>query len=811
MTRHWLDPNPIEIPAEVLRAVQPTDTRPLAVRDTGHLGDASLPSHLANLIAGVLVRRGITTYDAARAFLDPDFYKPASPFDLPDMDKAVDRLRKATRGGERILVWGDFDVDGQTATALLASALKGSSGNVTYHVPHREREGHGVHLETLKGLLDGVRVLVTCDTGIAAHEAVAYATSRGVDVIVTDHHNLPPESVGLPNAFANINPKRLPETHPLYTLPGVGVAYKLIEGMLAVRDHYAAEQVAAPLLDLVAMGIVADVAQQTGDTRYLLQRGLNIMRQSERPGLRALYELADINAAMVSEEQIGFAIAPRLNALGRLADAASGVELLLAETVEQARVLATQVERLNAQRRSMSEQTFQAATAQVDRERSLLDAPVLVLASDSWAGGIVGVVANRLVEQYNRPVILFGGGEKGILKGSARSIGGIDITAAITAVANANPHLIRSYGGHTMAAGLSIASDRLNDFRRAINRAARDMGLVAAPPPALEIADYVHLNEVNLQMARAIERIAPFGVGNPPLVLAVRSVRVKSTGKIGRSGEHLGVTIEDEAGNTQRVLWWGGGNALAAGAALPEMRFDLAFVARSRDFRGVVDVQLEWIDARPAAGEISLVTQRLLEVLDFRAMNENDQAAELATWIAQGDLLVWSEGGVKLPPTPTPISPVPRSGLAPAGTLVVWTTPATRADFRAALTTVSPNRVVLVCHDPHLDSLDAFAKRLAGLVKFALEKRGGHARIEDLAGAMAHSTTTVRAGLAYLAARGVIEYWAEGDMVEFKAVSGTPVRDANIAHSERYLRALLEEAAAYRTYVSQSKARMVVR
>jgi len=287
--KRWLDPVLVDVPDELHQAVG------------GH-----------PLVAETLTRRGTRSREAAQGFLDPVRYAPASPSALPDMESAVARVRSAIRQREPICVWGDFDVDGQTSTALLVSALRDLGANVGYHIPNRQSEGHGIDLAALARVIDaGAKLIVTCDTGISAHEAVDYANLRGVDVVITDHHNLPPT---LPNAYAVVNPKRLPDDHPLRELPGVGVAYKLIEAL-----NGDTQLVAMPdLLDLVALGIVADVAQQVGDTRYLLQRGLERLRKTERLGLRAMIELAEIDPARITEEHIGFSLAPRLNALGRL-------------------------------------------------------------------------------------------------------------------------------------------------------------------------------------------------------------------------------------------------------------------------------------------------------------------------------------------------------------------------------------------------------------------------------------------------------------------------------------------------------------
>ncbi len=350
----WIDPTKITVPENLREAIG------------GH-----------PLAAETLVRRGISDPDEARAFLDPEHYTPAPASELHDIDKATMRIKRAIDKMETILVWGDFDVDGQTSTTLLVEALNEMGAKVEYHIPLRAAEGHGIQVDVLEQIIiekPTITVLLTCDTGIAAQEAVELANARGLDVIITDHHDLPEE---LPPAYAIVDPKLLPGEHPLATLPGVGGVYKLIEALLdgrretrergsrTVVGHLSPEK----YLDLVALGIVADVAEQRGDTRYLLQRGLKALRNTQRLGLQTLMELAKIIPEQLDEGHIGFGIGPRLNALGRLSDATPIVEFLTTGDASRARILATRLEGLNERRKLLTEQITQAALAQIEQDR----------------------------------------------------------------------------------------------------------------------------------------------------------------------------------------------------------------------------------------------------------------------------------------------------------------------------------------------------------------------------------------------------------------------------------------------------------
>ena len=378
--KSWLEPSPISVPDM------------LAAAAGGH-----------PLVAQTLARRGILDPHQAQAFLDPNSYQPAVPNEFPGMQRAVKRLLQAIQRGERICVWGDFDVDGQTATTLLVATLGELGADVTYHIPVRAAESHGVNIPNLEiAIQGGAQLVLTCDTGITSHQAAEYARGRGVEMIITDHHELPASGEPLPVAQAVITPRMLPAGHPLGSLPGVGVAYMLAQ---AIYRQFNREADCEQHLDLAALGIVADLALLTGDTRYLLQRGLAVLRRAQRPGLQAILELADLNPAGLSEEHIGFILAPRMNAIGRLGDANSVVELLTTLDIDRARLLALDLETLNARRKLLTDQVYQGALAQIEIDPSLAEMGALVLAHRSWPAGVLGIVASRLVERFHKPAV----------------------------------------------------------------------------------------------------------------------------------------------------------------------------------------------------------------------------------------------------------------------------------------------------------------------------------------------------------------------------------------------------------------------
>jgi single-stranded-DNA-specific exonuclease len=743
------------------------------------------------IVAQLLARRGITTPHAAAAFLNPDRYVPAPPSDLPDLAAAADRLYRAVTRGEKIAVWGDFDADGQTATTLLVSLLRDLQAAVTFYIPQRMTESHGIKLDPLKRLLDQhITVLLTCDTGIAEHEAITFAKSQGVTVLVTDHHDLPDE---LPTADALINPKRLPSTHPLRSLPGVGVAFKLAQQLwqLAGESDRADEY-----LDLVALGIVADVAELTADTRYLLQRGLDRLRRTQRLGLQAVLALAKIDAANLSAEHIGFGLGPRLNALGRLGDANLAVELLTTTNLTRARILASQLEGLNNQRKLLMDQILIAAQEQIVKEPSLLEYNALVLHQPYWHSGVIGPVANRLAEQYQRPVVMLVG-DGNVLRGSARSVAGVDITSALKLCSE----FILGVGGHPGAAGLSLPAENLAVFRRALSNSVeliRDPSVVTG---GLPIDAVLPLDHVTLELAQEIDRLAPFGEGNPAVTFAARDVSVEHDRAFGRKGEHREVTIADREGHTQKLIWWRG-----AEIDLPDAPLDVAFQIKTSTFRGEMALSIEWVDFRETEAPIAevAVPPLQIDVIDWRTKNLARVALkdfQNAQQPSQG-LATWADGAAAAPFTLTR-----RYDLPQADVLVIWAAPCGWRELVYAIERVKPTTVFLCSADSADDRVEPFLKRLTGLLKHDITQRGGRVNLPRLAAALNQRLITARKGIEWLEAAGQIAVhdWSEEQLTV--ELGGRTSDEAEELASE--LKVLLAETAAWRQYYRRLKVELI--
>jgi single-stranded-DNA-specific exonuclease len=753
----WVEPQPVTVPQEIadLAGDQP-------------------------ILSAALVRRGYSDRQHAQAFLDPRQYTPAPAQQLPGMETAVDRLLHAIDRKERIGVWGDFDVDGQTSTSILVAALRQLGADVVYHIPVRGPESHGIGLPQLKSFLDQqISVLLTCDTGISAYDAVEAANSRGVDVIVSDHHSLPKT---LPPALSIINPQLLPSDHPLGTLSGSGVAYKLAEALLEGQNR---EDQAKALVDLAALGLVADLAQLVGDSRYLVQLGLESMRQSLRPALRGMADLAEIGQNNLTEEHISFFLAPRLNAIGRLGDSNPMVEFLLSEDPQAIQMTAVRLEGMNGQRKLLCDQVFQGAQAQLEQDRTLRESPVIVLSHPAWPAGVIGIVASRLVGLYHRPAILFTASDGGMARGSARSVEGLNITAAIAE----QEALLENYGGHPMAAGLSLRTDRLPDFQRALAKTIDKMMQEKPVIHTFEIDEFVTLDQMSLELVKSVDRMAPFGPGNPALTFAARGLQIVEAKAVGKSGEHLQVTVEDQDHRQAKVIWWNG-----AGSPQPEGEFDLAFAARASNYRGQLNVQMEWLDARQIiapAVEIDK-SQPSYEVIDQRSITQ--VTPELLEQWAQADTLIWREGKML-----NQFPGVTRTQLTTAHTLVIATIPPGPTELADALNICKPSQIIFLAVETATDQPEEFLKFLVGLLRYRLKNGQQRIDLQELAAASGQREIAVQKGLDWLKENGTMHY-QKIDQATFEIAEGGIKDPARLAIVDAELKQILKETAAYRLY-----------
>ncbi len=498
--------------------------------------------------AHLLYNRGIRTSSEAELFMNSDERLLNDPFLLPDMERAVDRLRRALDSREHICVFGDFDADGITGTALLTTALRDLGAKVTPYLPDRVDEGHGLNSDAVSQLHDiGVSLLVTVDCGATSISEVDEASQLGIDTIITDHHSVLP---AFPASHALINPNHPKSTYPFGHLTGVGMAFKLVEALhtsmnLALPEH---------LLELVALGTVADVGQLTGENRFLVKRGLERINRSENLGVRALAASARLKLGTLDTEALSFGIIPRLNVSGRLGSADLSLELLTTESENTARSLAGEIEGMNRERQELTRQAVAEAQQQIE---SLSEVPsILIVKSAQWIPGVLGLIAGRLSESYYRPAVAISVGEH-TSRASARSIPEFNIVEAL----NMNAHLLERHGGHPQAAGFTMRSSGLSCLEGGLTRLADEALAEVELAPSLEIDCEVQLSVFAPKNFNFIQSLAPFGEGNPAPVFLTRGVGVVEARTVGANRQHLKMRLR-QGGTTVGAIGFNKGHRL---------------------------------------------------------------------------------------------------------------------------------------------------------------------------------------------------------------------------------------------------------
>jgi single-stranded-DNA-specific exonuclease len=484
------------------------------------------------ITAKVLANRNIKSLAEACDFFQPSLDILPSPMDLGGMQTATQRIQAALERQERILVFGDYDADGVTATALLVDFLTCAGAKVYAHIPHRVEEGYGLQPKHINQLAAPQRIdlIITVDCGSSSHEAVKAAKRFGIDVIITDHHNIDTP----PDALAVINPKLPGEPNDLASLAGVGVAFYLAIGLRMVlrnngwwRSHR--EPNLKVFSDLVALGTIADMVPLTGVNRVLVKTGLRQINASTRPGLDALRAACKIPQGSVGSEDIAFRLAPRINAAGRIAHADVAYDLLGAPTIDAGNELAEVLSQFNHRRQSIEQQIFDQIARRLESRKDLLDRKTLLLADPGWHQGVLGIVASKLTARYHRPVILMAI-EDGIGKGSGRSIPGLNLFSALTRCS----HLLEKFGGHQLAAGLTVRVENIRKLQAAFEEAVMQALPDQDAAPRLEIDSEIQFSQIDARLMNELKDLEPYGTDNPPPVFLARDVRVISAAMVGR-------------------------------------------------------------------------------------------------------------------------------------------------------------------------------------------------------------------------------------------------------------------------------------
>lgn len=768
----------------------------------------------SQLLAKMLLKRGIRTAREAEVFLNPREFQPSKPEELPDMPKAVARIMTAIEKEEQITVYGDYDVDGVTGTSTLLTVLRRLGAKVDYYIPNRMTEGYGLNLKAVSIIASKrkTKLIITCDCGVSNFAEINFAKSLGVETIVADHHTMP---ALMPPAVAILHPKLLDESHPLFHLPGVGVAYKLGEALLQASGI---EAEAASLLDYVTLGMIADLVPLIRENRYLVQIGLPLLSQSPRPGIQALLAQVQNNG---STDVVGFGLAPRINAVGRLADANQAVELLTTEDEAAAAAIAKQLQLENTRRQELCEKIMLEADYLVATTIDTSKDKAIVICKEGWHHGVVGIVASRLVEKYHVPAFVGGiDAEENIVKGSARGVAGIDLYEVL----RANEGLMTRFGGHKMAAGFSLEPDKVEVFSRALTDTCNRMLAEKSLRPVLEVDAVVQPEEVDIPLVNLLSAIAPFGMDNKKPVLVLRDLFCADTRVLGKEGKHTRIMLEDPmTGDVFESVFWNSKDKVPGVGA----RLDVAFTPEINSYNGRDRLQLVLSDWRSSSGPVadanavpelieipqidvpSIAVEQAITIETVPAIEPEEPATPMeepttVPAISGNDLasvqpdrisaitavsITWKDLrnhadplsvlkaavknlGDKLTIFAEAVESIDGVVLADRtyaekrAHLVLWQYPPNAKVLQDLLTSTGAKTVYLIgsAPAPVLDPT-SFLRKLLGLVRYVVNQRDGQVSGDKLCAALATDKMSVALGLGVLRKMGVIDWFAEEGII----------------------------------------------
>lgn len=541
------------------------------------------------IISQILVNRGIRDTDAARRYLYPSLNDLHNPFLLKDIKKGLSRLLKAIQDNEKIIIYGDYDADGITSVVILYKFIKEVTPHIDYYIPDRIQEGYGLKIPAIERFKkDNVKLIITVDCGISDIEEITYAQSLGIDTIVLDHHEI---SGPLPPAVASINPNRDDCAFPFKGLAGVGIAFNFIialrgtlnkEGFWKNNNYPNLKE----YLDIVTLGTIGDIAPLTDENRIFTKIGLELISEGQRPGIKALKEVCGVDNQTIDSFKASFSLIPRINAAGRIASPSEAVKLLLTDDLSEARILAEKLDSYNRHRQLMEKKILNDILEIISNNTSVEKMNSLVFASDKWHPGIIGIVASRLVELFNRPAFIISL-NNGVGKGSGRSVSGFNIYKGIQQCS----HLLLSFGGHYHAAGISIKEENIDEFTGLLDQIAGDDSQVSEIASQMSIDSECSLEDINPELMSQIEMLAPFGSNNPEPLLCVRNVKAISTIVVGNN--HLKIWI-DGNGSSRDAIWFNMGRYQTV---LNGSNFDVVFTPQINKWNGSPDIQLKIKDA----------------------------------------------------------------------------------------------------------------------------------------------------------------------------------------------------------------------
>ncbi|MFP4198078.1 MAG: single-stranded-DNA-specific exonuclease RecJ [Halanaerobium sp.] len=718
-------------------------------------------------------KRGLDSKEKLIQFIEPEKYTPLELRDFPQIMEIVDFILEHIQKGSRILIYGDYDVDGISSTSILVGALSRLSDQISYHIPDRFKEGYGLNQEVLASYQDEIDLVISCDCGISNYDEVKFAKEAGMDFIVTDHHDLPDE---LPPADYVISPRLLPEDHQGYWLPGAGMAYFLIKAVFKKSGKKGEEK---DFLDLLLLAIIADVVPLKGENRYLFKTGLKELQNTERIGLKALYNELDINPLEINEKTLGFQIGPLLNSAGRIDSAEKGLKLLLADDKSKAAGLAAELNQINQHRKEISQKIY----LELEKEMKPEQRKAVVSYDSDWHQGVIGIAAGRITENYQVPAVLMTSNQQSeLITGSARSIEGININNLIAECSD----LLEKHGGHAAAAGFSLKKDRLEKFKLRLQRLIDQKLEEIDSELELEADLNLELAEVTEDFYQGLRLFAPFGEANPEPLFYLES-DILSSREIS-AGRHKRLVLGTETDKITALWWW-------AGELENNYRQQFACRLTENIYRGSRSLQLEIKALAPLKEKSREVKnqqsiKRQLKILDWRQkdISQLEAGAENTVYFAEG-LKEYNHYPL-----------INRNYYREAENLILITIPPSLAHLKEILLLTAAEKLILVNNNDQNLTVNSFIKRLLSLIKYCLQQENGIFNLEQAALALAAEEIAVKRGLEFLRAEAMISYEYISYQELLITKGGTKDQGkANLSSSS--LKKLLKESSAFRRFI----------
>lgn len=742
----------------------------------------------SRIVAQLLLNRGIDSPDKIKTFLNPENIELSSPYKFPDMEKAVERINQAIKDQEHIVVYGDFDADGITSTSLLYKALTFLKANASYYIPDRTDDGHGLNTAAICRLISAkkAKLIITVDCGTSNLAEITLAKGLGTDIIITDHHEAPEV---LPPAFAIINPKACPECNDIDYLAGVGLAFKLAS---ALFENNNVSEYTDEILHLVALGTIADVVPLLGENRTLVYRGLKLISQKRPYGIMKLLESTGYKPDQdVSAEMISFGIAPRINAVGRLAEASLAVELLVSEDIDEIELIVKKLNHNNRLRQQMCESTFIEANAQLNNNLDLENNKAIILHNSNWHPGIIGIVASKLVEKYYRPAFLISiDKENNEARCSARSIEGINLHEILLL----NKELFTQSGGHARAAGFSADLNKvsLDKITSELNNTINGQTVSTDLEPKLKIDTDIASSDLSVELIDELKRISPFGECNPAPVLSISNLILKQFKTIGSNHNHLKILLADNDGNTFDAVWW---QKDRLDIALEE-KVNVAFCPDINIYAGKTNIQLVVKDLKKVENDKTYLKQSYQTIqdnspkwIDHRKKTNIESFFSNYLKTSKSNVGVFAENTTiikSLASNPVLSEKIiNRLNVSPFDELIILDLPADIKVLSDILDGAKPKLIHLAAKLHYETEPVQTIKTFSGMLKFAYSNRDGVINIGEIASRLSTSNMVIKTCINLLNKANVIKVQQYSDsMIKYDFIGSADL--ASIVELKEY-------------------------